>query len=66
MATKNMSQNIDGNDELIGEGKKVSSPQLIALHGISDDGIWVTKVKKKERHPECEDGIVAIVVHATA
>ncbi|KAG0447246.1 hypothetical protein HPP92_028403 [Vanilla planifolia] len=42
---KRQEQNIDGNDELIGEGKKVSSPQLIVLHGIGGDGVWATKVK---------------------
>ncbi|KAG0448807.1 hypothetical protein HPP92_027655, partial [Vanilla planifolia] len=52
---------IDNNDELVGEGKKVSSPQLIILHGIGGDGVWATKVKQKERRPECEDGVIAIV-----
>ncbi|KAG0447110.1 hypothetical protein HPP92_028509 [Vanilla planifolia] len=80
MVTKNMNKvgasrrllgrdrnmNIDDNDELVGKGKKVSSPQLIVLHGIGGDGVWATKVKQKERHPECEDGVVAIVIHATA
>ncbi|KAG0450351.1 hypothetical protein HPP92_026933 [Vanilla planifolia] len=59
---KRPEQNIDDNDELVGKGKKVSSPQLIVLHGISGDGVWATKVKQKERRPECEDGVVAIVV----
>ncbi|KAG0448799.1 hypothetical protein HPP92_027647 [Vanilla planifolia] len=51
---------------LVKKGKKVSSPQLTVLHGIGGDGVWATKVKPKERCHECEDGVVAIVVHVVA
>ncbi|KAG0450108.1 hypothetical protein HPP92_026932 [Vanilla planifolia] len=37
---KRPEQNIDDNDELVGEGKKVSIPQLIFFHGIGKDGVW--------------------------
>ncbi|KAG0493138.1 hypothetical protein HPP92_006536 [Vanilla planifolia] len=63
---KRLEQNIDDNDELIGEGKLVSSPQLIFFHGIGGDGVWATMVKQKERHLECEDGIVDVVVQTAA
>ncbi|KAG0451104.1 hypothetical protein HPP92_026593 [Vanilla planifolia] len=51
---------------LVREGKKVSSLQLIVLHGIGGDGVWATKVKQMERQLESEDGVVAIVVFAAA